>query len=231
MCKRSSFISDIKYILCLMLDSMLPWHTQRSYKRSDTRPGGGIALADDKRCYNAGPDFTWLTWKAELGSDYFLAFHCCQLRAASAPPNLQNGITLLAFHCCCCWSQCGKTNPSCPVIIPVWLLVSLCLPLCRRCPLLCCSSWPTLSVSSHTMISSLTFGFFSSFLFFNQAWKASKHLTSSLSDQSASLLFPLPKNLQCRPLNLLHLIGCLWCGWALCAGRQVSSDTTGVYCA
>lgn len=213
MCKRSSFIPDIKYILlCLMLDSMLPWHTQRSYKRSDTRPGGGVALTDDKRCCNAGSDFTSLTWEAALGSDYFLAFHSCRLQAAPALPNLQNGITLLAFHCCCCPSrQRGKE----PVLSCNRPSVIVCEPLfasVQAVPLLCCSSWPTLSVSSHTTISSLTFVFvfFSSFCFLNQAWKASKRLTSSLSDQSASLVFPLPKNLQHRPLNLLHLIGCLW---------------------
>lgn len=52
MCKRSSFISYIKYILlCLMLDSMLPWHTQRSYKLSDTTPGGGGGLTLEKWYY------------------------------------------------------------------------------------------------------------------------------------------------------------------------------------
>lgn len=70
MCKRSSFISYIKYIICLMLNSMLPWHTQRSYKLSDTTPGGGCGPHAGEMISRRG---LASPGGASLGSDYVLA--------------------------------------------------------------------------------------------------------------------------------------------------------------
>lgn len=125
MCKRSSFISNIKYILlCLMLDSTLPWHTQRSYKLS----------SEEKMILKQGR-FTSPPLKSLSGIWLLPGFHFCQAQAVSALFHVQNRINFIGVllrypkwnhtvcqnipsskHANCLWPfvcLCGGCFPSC----------------------------------------------------------------------------------------------------------------------
>jgi len=130
MCKRSSFISYIKYILiCLMLELYATMrHAAFLQALSNTRSGGDVARRGGEMILKRG---LVSPQKASLGSDYFLAASPAKRR----PPRLcsiyKMGIILLTFHCAVrvCQRETererkkkktdGVSKQKCPVIIPV----------------------------------------------------------------------------------------------------------------
>lgn len=87
MCKRSSFISNIKYILfCLMFNSTLPWHTQRSYKPS----------LKEKMILKQGPVHLTSTGKLDLD---LISFYLLVLPCLSAQLHIRKRYILLLCYC------------------------------------------------------------------------------------------------------------------------------------